>query len=203
MSRPDGRDVERFRQILNDGYAERKAMYERQEERRLEEQRRSEDRWRELDRQSHEMQIALLQADIMRMHYDAMITRATMIGRLGVSDHPAPVIGEVKELIMGDRFERIGAGATIINRSILVNSVNRARQVAGDDTARALEKLAAIVDSSHTPEAVDNFNGLTEELERAQPSKARMRSFWNGIMGALPGVVELADVADKIARLFR
>jgi len=196
--------VERFRQDLNDYFARQAAFHKREEERLREERRRSEaewreseERWRELGRQSHEMQMAVLQAEMVRMHYDAMVRRAMM------TPPPAPVIGEVKEMTMGDRFERIGAGATIVNRSMLFNSVNKARQAAGDDAARALEKLAGIVDNSHNPDAIDNFNGLAEELERAQPSKARMRSFWNGIMGALPGVVALADVADKIGQLFK
>jgi hypothetical protein len=197
MSRPEGEDVKRFRQQLNDYFARQEVFHKREEERLREERRRSEERWRELGRQGHEMQMAVLQAEIMRMHYEAMVRQAMM------TPPPAPVIGEVKEMTMGDRFERIGAGATIVNRSMLFNSVNRARQTAGDDVARALEKLAGIVDNSHNPDAIDNFNGLAEELERAQPSKARMRSFWSGIMGALPGVVELADVADKIGQLFK
>jgi hypothetical protein len=112
------------------------------------------------------------------------------------------IIGQVGELIMGDRFEKIGSGATIVNRSALINSVNKTKEAVGGDVAHALERLAVIVEQSGNPDAVENLNALSEELERAQPRKALLRSFWNGITAALPGLVEIANLADHISRLF-
>jgi hypothetical protein len=112
------------------------------------------------------------------------------------------IIGQIGELIMGDRFEKIGPGATVINRSTLINSMNKTRDTVGDDVARALEELAAAVQNSGNPDAIENFNALSEELEQPHPRKAVLKSFWNGITAALPGLAEIADFADHISRLF-
>lgn len=207
MSPPDGEDVARARQSLNrlfqimeDGSAKQRAILARAEERSREIDRESQLRMDRIWSRGHEMRMALLEFEMMRMQHDAMMARTRMMKAFPPG---TPIIGEVQELIMGDRFDRIGSGATIVNRSTLVNSVNRIGKSVDADTARAFERLAGIVENSRSSEAIENFNGLAEELERPQPSKARMKSFWNGITGALPGVVELADVADKITRLFR
>jgi hypothetical protein len=113
------------------------------------------------------------------------------------------IIGQVRELIMGDHFEKIGAGAMIINRSALSNSLNRTNCEDGDDFGQALQKLAQIIEECGNLEAAENLNALTEELVRSQPRKALLKSFWNGIIAALPGVAEIAEIADHMSQLFR
>lgn len=113
------------------------------------------------------------------------------------------IIGQVRELIMGDHFDKIGAGATIVNRSALANSLNKTHRGGGDDAARALQQLAQIIEASGNPEAAENLNALMEELDRPQPRKAIMKSFWNGIVAALPGIAQIAEIADHISQLFR
>jgi hypothetical protein len=113
------------------------------------------------------------------------------------------IIGEVRKLIMGDHFEKIGAGATIVNRSTLNNSLNRAQHEAGDAAVGALEMVAQVIENSGNQEAAENFNALSEELERAQPRKSVLRSFWNGIIAALPEIAQIAGIADHISQLFK
>lgn len=102
---------------------------------------------------------------------------------------------------MGDKFEHIGAGATIINRSTLHNSFNAVKNLAGDEVADALIRAAEIINRSNNEEAVENFNAMNEELERERPRKHLLKSFWNGIVTALP-VAELTVLGLEISKLF-
>jgi hypothetical protein len=113
------------------------------------------------------------------------------------------IIGEVRKLIMGDHFEKIGTGVTIVNRSMLINSLNRVQRDVGEPVARALQMAAQVVEESGNQEAIENFNALSEELDRAQPRKAVIKSFWNGIIAALPGIAEMVGIADHISQLFK
>ena len=102
----------------------------------------------------------------------------------------------------GDKFEDVGAGATIINRSSLSNCLNSVRASLGKDVAESLSQLAGIVAESKDGEAVDNFNALSEELEKPHPRISLLKSFWMGILAALPAVAEMADLGEKILKLF-
>ncbi|MCS7481327.1 hypothetical protein ACFFQW_09300 [Umezawaea endophytica] len=105
------------------------------------------------------------------------------------------------EVVMGDRFENIGTGAVIVNRSSLSNALNSIDS-RGDDVRKALRDVADLVERSGNEEAVENLNAFTEELELAEPRKARLKSFWQGLVVSLPDVAQLGDAAGKIAALF-
>jgi hypothetical protein len=114
-----------------------------------------------------------------------------------------PIIGQVRELIMGDHFEKIGAEATIINRSALSNSLNRTHCEDDGAAAQALQKLAQIIEECGNLEAAENLNALTAELAQPQPRKALVKSFWNGIVAVLPGVAKITEIADHMSQLYR
>lgn len=134
--------------------------------------------------------------------------------QLGAGEGPSPVInvtidkvilandksliGQIKELVIGDRFENIGPGATVINRASLQNSMNTARVTFDKDIADALIRLAGAVEDSNNLEAIENFNALSEELERPTPRKGLLKSCWNGIISALPEVVNLTEQISKL-----
>ena len=74
--------------------------------------------------------------------------------------------------MQGDSFSNIGAGATIINRSNLTNSLNAARQNAGEDTANASQSVSEIVEKSGNADAADSLN----EFNKSWPSRIRRRA---------------------------
>jgi hypothetical protein len=113
------------------------------------------------------------------------------------------LIGQIWKLIMGDNFDKIGPGATIVNRSTLTSSLNQAQRHAGEGAAQALQMVAQIIEDSGNQDAVENFNALSEELGNPHPRKSVLKSFWNGIIAALPEITEIASIADHIAQLFR
>ena len=102
---------------------------------------------------------------------------------------------------MGDIFRNIGTGATIINRSTLNNSMNTVAGQYGDEVAEALRRIAELVQQSGDTAAAENFNAMTEELQRAEPRKSLLRSFWNGTQQALPVLTQMVDISAKIAVL--
>jgi hypothetical protein len=104
--------------------------------------------------------------------------------------------------LMGDVFRDIGAGATIINRSNLINAMNSASGSNSRELEDALRQLAEFIEKSGSREAADNFNAFTEELQQPSPRKSLLKSFWNGMLAALPTIAELTTAAGTIALLF-
>ena len=113
------------------------------------------------------------------------------------------IIGQVWKLIMGDHFDKIGAGATIVNRSTLTSSLNQVQHEAGDAAAQALGMVAQIIEDSGNQDAAENFNALSEELDKSHPRKSVLKSFWNGILTALPQIAEITSITDHVAQLFK
>lgn len=109
---------------------------------------------------------------------------------------------ELREITMGDRFENIGAGAVIVNRSTLDNALNAVSSGAGSEATQALREIARFVEESGNEDAAENLNGITEELQRTEPRKARLRAFWQGLTTALPDVAQVGDSVAKITSLF-
>jgi hypothetical protein len=108
---------------------------------------------------------------------------------------------EVGKVEMGDVFSNIGAGAVIVNRATLTNALNSVRADHGAETANALQHLGELVGQSGKPEAVDNLNGLTEELEKPQPNKNRLKTWLDGIASALPTVAHVTEAVVDVAKL--
>jgi hypothetical protein len=103
--------------------------------------------------------------------------------------------------VMGDVFKNIGSGATVINRSNLVNAMNVTKDTLDPSVSEALRKLAEFIEQSGNKEAAENFNAFTEELQQSSPRKSLLKSFWNGMLAALPTLADLATVAGTIAAL--
>lgn len=108
---------------------------------------------------------------------------------------------EYNEYIMGDVFKNIGAGATIVNRSNLVNAMNATKDTVGPDVSEALRQLAEFIERSGDSDAAENFNAFTEELQQPNPRKSLLKSFWNGMLAALPTIADLATVVGTITAL--
>ncbi|MEU3601971.1 hypothetical protein ABZ714_25125 [Streptomyces sp. NPDC006798] len=121
-------------------------------------------------------------------------------------DHAGDIVGGDKimgDKVMGDSFSNIGDGATVINKSVLINSLNRVRSDHGPDVADALRRVGEIVAESQNEEAAEYFDALSAELSAETPKKTVLKSLWLGICAALPTVTELTSLGEKISTLFR
>jgi hypothetical protein len=106
----------------------------------------------------------------------------------------------VGEVHVGD-YIHAGAGAVVVNRSTLTNALNTIQANHGDEAARAVQQLAEAVEKSGNQEAVDDLNGLTEELGRSEPRKNRVKVWLDAISSVLPNVVQVTSSVAKIAEL--
>lgn len=102
---------------------------------------------------------------------------------------------------MGDRFENI-SNSTLINRSVVQSAFNKVASEHDRDTARALKLIADEIERSGSKGAAETFNSFAEELHKSDPRKPVLRTLWNGVVAALPTVVQMTDAVSKITALF-
>jgi len=69
-------------------------------------------------------------------------------------------------------------------------------------TADALQKVVEEIERSHSKEAAETFESFREELQRPEPRRAVLRALWSGVTIALPRIVQMPEVATKIAKLW-
>lgn len=101
----------------------------------------------------------------------------------------------------GDTFSNI-SNATIINRSLVMDSMNKARGIGGEELARVLESVGLAIEQSGNREAGELFNHFNEELQRPEPRKSILKNAWDSIVSALPTVTAAAGATGAIAKLF-
>lgn len=102
--------------------------------------------------------------------------------------------------VMGDSFENV-VDATIVNKASVQNAFNKENEK-DEETGNALMKVANEIEKSKNPTAGVLFEHFKEELNKPQPDKERLKSFWKGIENAIPTVRSMTEVTSKIISLF-
>jgi hypothetical protein len=106
-----------------------------------------------------------------------------------------------KGRVMGDEFRDI-RNATIINKSLVENSFNKVKREHDEEISKALVEVAKFIEKSGDPVSGALFDKFNEELNKPQPDKSRLKSFWSGIQNALPSIASISDSVAKIVSLF-
>jgi hypothetical protein len=109
-------------------------------------------------------------------------------------------INEAEALKLGDTIIA-HPGATIINRSTVINS-NIKNQTKNPEIATALKMLAGYVEHSKSQDAADSLQNLTEEIDQKKRSPSKIRAYWNELVRVLPAVASLGTAAAAIAKLY-
>ncbi len=107
---------------------------------------------------------------------------------------------EINNNIMGDHFSNI-TNTTIINKSKVIGSFNKVKDQFDEDTASVLATIASIVEESKDKNAGELFDAFNEELEKEEPKKSLLQTFWNGLTTALPVLTMTAGVIEKITKI--
>jgi hypothetical protein len=102
--------------------------------------------------------------------------------------------------IMGDYFNNI-SNATIINKSTVQNAFNKVKEKTDETTAAALAQIADHIEKSGNREAGEVFNAFSEELQKPEPKKSLLKSFWDGITTVLPTVSAIAGITEKVIKM--
>ncbi|MTJ55832.1 hypothetical protein FJR38_25795 [Anabaena sp. UHCC 0253] len=105
-------------------------------------------------------------------------------------------------IIMGDNFQNIGAGATIVNRSKVEKSFNKVREEFDEETAKSLNIVEQEINKSGNKDAAELFDTFNEELQKPEPKKSVLRTCWKGIELALPSITTLTKIVLDISKLF-
>lgn len=101
----------------------------------------------------------------------------------------------------GDIYNNI-SNSTIINRSLLQGSLNKAQEIGGVDAAKMLEAIGKFVEQSGNSEAGELFDQFNEELQKPQSRKSVLRNAWGGLVKTLPTVTSIAGAVGAISKLF-
>lgn len=99
--------------------------------------------------------------------------------------------------VAGDYINATG-GSTVINRSYVVNALNSL--ATGTPEHQALERLAGLIEHSGSSEATEQFNALTEHIGSGRANRSVLRALLDGIIKALPGIGEVANLASEIMK---
>lgn len=108
----------------------------------------------------------------------------------------------IGEVVMGDKFDNIGAGAIIVNRSKVEGAIATSRQRYGSEAADLLRDLGEFVAASGNPQAAEHFNDLTTEAAKEEPDESKMRKLLGFIRAALPDVLNVTRVIDSLQGVF-
>lgn len=108
---------------------------------------------------------------------------------------------QIEEINMGKIYKNI-RNSTIVDDSIVIKSFNEIQRNFGQDTAKALLRVAEEIAKSHNKEASELFMAFNKELQKPEPSRSVLKTHWDGIVKALPYLVQLADVVKEISKLF-
>jgi len=101
---------------------------------------------------------------------------------------------------MGDVFKDIHA-STIVNKSALVNSLNKVNDQNLDIT-KTLSIVVRSIHDSGNKEAGELFDQFNEELAKDKPRKSILKTCWSGIQQALPTIKSIAEATTVVGKLF-
>jgi hypothetical protein len=112
-----------------------------------------------------------------------------------ISKNTSDAISELKAKETGD-FIIAGAGATIINRAMLHNSMNKV--IAQDNNlSEALKTIAGFVEQSKNTDAAEILNEFNKKID-AGDSKVTLKALWISLVSTVPDVVKLGKSAAQI-----
>jgi hypothetical protein len=101
---------------------------------------------------------------------------------------------------MGDKF--INISGTVINRSNIKNSLNKVSSQIDDEAAQLLNRITFEVEKSGNKDAIENMEEFHREIQKPEPKKSLLKSFWNGVLIAIPALISNADkVLDIIEKI--
>ena len=121
---------------------------------------------------------------------------------VNISDKEIEKIIIQNQYVMGDKFEFNNAHSfTFVNKSNVVNSFNKVKEQFDEETANVIKKIAEIVEKSKNAEAVELFEAFNEEINKPEPKKSRLKSFWNSLSSVLPVLSSTVSIVEKIMKI--
>ena len=90
-----------------------------------------------------------------------------------------------------------GPGAYIVNKSLLINSLNRISS-GNENLGNALKEVAGCIENSKNAEAAQIFNEFNKKIEAGE-GRFTLKGLWQLLVKTLPEVVQVGNAAGQIA----
>ena len=104
--------------------------------------------------------------------------------------------------IMGDNIEINNAqNFSFVNKSKVENSFNKVKEQFDEETADVIRQIAEIVEKSSNAEAVELFDAFNEEVNKPEPKKSLLKTFWTGLNATLPVLSTSALIVEKVMKM--
>ncbi|MDR1895187.1 MAG: hypothetical protein LBR10_00160 [Prevotellaceae bacterium] len=87
------------------------------------------------------------------------------------------------------------------NRSKVEGSFNKISEQMDENTANVLKQIAEIVESSANNKAKDLFEEFSKEINKPEPKKSLLETYWNGLISALPILASTASITASILKI--
>jgi hypothetical protein len=85
---------------------------------------------------------------------------------------------------------------------LVQSSYNKVEREYGEEVKNALDQISQFIEKSGNTQVDALFYYLMEELNKPQPDKSRLKSFFSGIQSALPSIVSISAAVAKVVSLF-
>lgn len=92
-------------------------------------------------------------------------------------------------------------GSTVVIDSKHVQIINDIRNK-NPDIAEALTTISGMVEHLKSAGASEALDNLSQAVQEPNPSKSKIRAFWNDLVSIAPQVASLGEAAAKITKLF-
>lgn len=103
---------------------------------------------------------------------------------------------------MGDKIEINNSNVNNLTfKSNVKDSFNKNSDNSNENITNVIKEIAKIVEASKNKDANVLFKEFTKELDKKQPSKPKLRSFWNSLKEILPILSTTASIAETIMEI--
>ena len=96
---------------------------------------------------------------------------------------------------MGDTYIRAGKKAVVVNRSVVIDSLNRSR---GKEFAEAWSNIVEQVENAGNDDAKELVNEMTAQLQNPSAPKSVLRTLFSGLVSAAPAVKDLTEAVTTV-----
>ena len=106
------------------------------------------------------------------------------------------------QYIMEEKYDFTNArNITFVNKSNVVNSFNKVKEQFDEETANVIRQIAEIVEKSENAEAAEYFEAFNEEINKPEPKKSRLKSFWNSLSSVLPVLSSTFSIVTNVMKI--
>jgi hypothetical protein len=92
--------------------------------------------------------------------------------------------------------------STIINESLVKDSLKKIADLYGNEKSKALSEIAELIEKSQNQKAGEIFTKFIIELNKPNRQKSRLKQLWKEIETILPTISSLTDSVSKISSFF-